>query len=237
MRQFCGLITLAQIAAPTEPTAALASPAAPGNVEAGAHSYKVTFVAGATETEAGTQSDPVTVADAGVNGQVQLTNIPISSDSGVTSRNIYRTIADADPDVAANYLLLDDIANNTATTFTDNIADASLGAAAPTTNDTVADDFPQSIAEILEGVGMAGYAGALSYLQIAEAGTGNLVISSDSTIAAEADGYPIGDGNTVPILQLLTSGSMADAIDAVSLYLFSATAGKQAYVIARSRMM
>src|SRR5687768_13008903 len=145
MGQFVGIVTLAQIAAPGAPTAALADPAAAGNVEDGAHSYKVTFVAGATETEAGTQSDPVTVVDKTTNGKVQITGIPISSDANVTARNIYRTIAAADPDVAANYLLLDDIPDNTTTTFLDNIADGSLGAAAPTTNDTVADDFPRPL--------------------------------------------------------------------------------------------
>lgn len=232
MGQFAGLITLAQIAAPEAPDAALASPAAPGNVEDGDHSYKVTFVAGATETEGGAQSDPVTVANKAVNGQVSLTNIPVSSDSGVTARNLYRTAANADPDVAANYLLLDTIANNTATTYTDNIADGSLGAAAPTTNDTVSEDFPQSIADTLEGVGMTN-PGALSFLQIAEAGAGNLVISSDDEIAAEADGYPIGD-NTNPLI--ITSGSaQSDVIKSSALYLFSATAGKQVYVIARSK--
>ena len=236
MRQFCGLITLAQIAAPTAPTAALISPAAAGNVNDGAHSYKVTFVAGATETEGGAQSDPVTVVDKTTNGKVTLSNIPIGTDSGVTARNVYRTEANADPDVAANYKLLTAIANNTATTFTDNIADGSLTTVAPTTNDTVADDFPQPLSETLSEAGMEGATGALAYLQIAEAGSGNLVISADSEIATEAAGYPIGDGNTVPILQLLTSGSMNDVIDAANLYLFSTTAGKQAYVIARPRV-
>lgn len=234
MRQFAGLVTLAQIAAPGALTGALASPAAPGNVEAGAHSYKVTFVAGATETEGGTQSAPVTVVDAGVNGQVSLTGIPISTDSGVTGRNIYRTEANADPDVDANYKLLTSIANNTATTFTDNVADGSLTTVAPTTNNTISDEFPQSLAETLSEAGMDGATGALAFLQIAEAGSGNLVISSDSEISAEADGYPIG-ADTNPLV-LLTSGSMNDVIDAASLYLFSTTAGKQAYVIARPRI-
>ena len=236
MRQFCGLITLAQISAPEAPDAALISPAAAGNVEDGAHSYKVTFVAGATETEGGAQSDPVTVVDKTTNGKIVLTNIPVSTDSGVTARNVYRTEANADPDVAANYKLLTTIGNNTATTFTDNVADGSLTTVAPTTNDTISDDFPQPLSETLSEAGMSDATGALAYLQIAEAGTGNLVISSDPDISAEASGYPIGDGNTVPILQLLTSGSMNDLIDARNLYLFSATAGKQAYVIARPRI-
>ena len=236
MRQFCGLVTLAQIAAPGAPTAALVSPAVAGNVEDGAHSYKVTFLAGATHTAGGTKSSPVTVVDKNTNGKVQLSNIPISSDANVTSRKVYRTIAGADPTVDANFLLLTTISDNTTTTFLDNVADGSLGAAAPTTNDTVADDYPQPLSETLSGAGMEGATGALAYLQIAEAGSGNLVISSDPDISSEANGYPIGDGNTIPILQLLTSGTMTDVIDAANLYLFSATAGKQAYIIARPRL-
>lgn len=234
MGQFVGVITLAQIAAPGALTAALVDPAAAGNVEDGAHSYKVTFVAGATETEAGTQSSPVTVADKTTNGKVSLTGIPISSDSGVTARNIYRTEANADPDVAANYKLLTTINNNTATTFTDNVSDASLTTVAPTTNDTVADDFPHSLARSLQDAGMAGGVTGLSFLQIAESGGGNLVISSDSEIAAEADGYPIGDNSNPLILE--TNGGMNDIISADQLYLFSATAGKQAFVIARTKL-
>src|ERR1051326_381824 len=236
MRQFAGLITLAQIAAPGAPTAALVSPAAAGSVEDGAHSYKVTFLAGTTHTAGGTKSDPVTVVDHTVNGKVQLSNIPVSTDANVTSRKLYRTIANADPTVAANFLLLATIADNTTTTFLDNVADGSLGAAAPTTNDTVAADYPQSIAQTLTSAGMSGPTGALAYLNIAEAGTGNLVISSDSSVNSEASGYPIGDGNTVPILEMNTSGTPNDVIDAANLYLFSATAGKQAYVIARPRI-
>lgn len=234
MGQFAGLITLAQVAAPTEPSAALVDPAVAGLVEDGDHSYKVTFVAGATETEGGTQSDPVTVADKTVNGKVQLTGIPISPDTNVTGRNIYRTEADADPDVDANYKLLTSIANNTATTFLDNVADASLTTAAPTTNDTVADDFPVPLSRTLEDAGMDGGVSGLSFLQIAEAGGGNLVISSDENIGAEADGYPVGDVANPLILP--TGGAMSDTIPAQQLFLYSATAGKQAYIIARTRL-
>lgn len=232
MKQFAGLITLAQISAPGAPTAALAGAGA-GNVEAGAHSYKVTFVAGSTETEGGAKSSPVTVVDKAVDGKVALTNIPVSTDSGVTARKVYRTIADADPTVAANFLLLTTIANNTATTFTDNVADGSLGAAAPTTNNTVADTFPQPLSTILLAVDIRDPRG-LAFLQIAEAGAGNLVISTDPDITTEAAGYLIGD-NTNPLI-LTGDASFGGAIDTGSLYLFSATAGKQAYVIAISKL-
>jgi hypothetical protein len=234
MGQFVGIITLAQIAAPGAPDAALVDPAAAGNVEDGAHSYKVTFVAGATETQAGTQSAPVTVVDKSTNGQVALTNIPTSSDASVTARNIYRTEANADPDVDANYKLLATIGNNTATTFTDNVADGSLTTVAPTTNDTIADEFPVPLSRTLADAGMDGGVAGLSFLQIAEVGSGNLVISSDPNIEAEADGYPIGDVANPLIMP--TSGAMNDTISAQQLYLFSTTAGKQAAVIARTRL-
>lgn len=116
---------------PTALTAALASPAAPGNVENGAHRYRVTFVTADGETEAGEISAAVTVADKTVNGQVSLTAIPLGG-SVVTSRKVYRTTAGG-----STYLLLTTIADNTTTTYTDNTADASLGAAAPSTNTTL----------------------------------------------------------------------------------------------------
>ncbi len=116
--------------APTQPTVALASPAAPGNVENGAHRYRATFVTADGETEGGIISSAVTVADKTVNGQVSVTAIPVGG-SAVTSRKLYRTTAGG-----STYLLLATISDNTTTTYTDNIADASLGAAVPTTNTT-----------------------------------------------------------------------------------------------------
>jgi uncharacterized phiE125 gp8 family phage protein len=116
--------------APTAPVVALAAPAAPGNVTAGVHRYLVTFVTADGETEAGIVSAAVTVADPAVNGQVALTAIPTGG-AAVTARKLYRTSAGG-----SLYLLLATLANNTATTYTDNIADGSLGVQAPTTNTT-----------------------------------------------------------------------------------------------------
>lgn len=116
--------------APGAITAALASPVAPGNVDNGAHRYLVTFTTAAGETQAGIVSTAVTVADKTVNGQVALTAIPLGG-SLVTGRKLYRTAA-----AGSTYLLLATIANNTATTYTDNVADASLGAGAPSANTT-----------------------------------------------------------------------------------------------------
>lgn len=116
--------------APTASTAALASPATPGNVTAGAHRYAVVFVTASGHTEAGAMSAPVTVEDATVNGQVTLTGVPIGG-ATVVARDIYRTAANGSTLFKAGT-----IADNVTTTYTDNVADASLGAQAPTWNTT-----------------------------------------------------------------------------------------------------
>jgi len=114
--------------APGAVTVALAAPAAPGNVDNGAHRYLATFTTAAGETQAGTVSAAVTVADKTVNGKVALSGIPIGG-ALVTGRKLYRTIAGG-----STYLLLATIADNTTTTYLDNIADSGLGAGAPSSN-------------------------------------------------------------------------------------------------------
>lgn len=130
VKQFCRIDGTNAEPAPGVLTVALASPAAAGNVENGAHRYLATFVTADGETEAGTVSSAVTVADKTVNGKVQLSAIPLGG-LGVTSRKLYRTAAGG-----STYLLLATLADNTTTTYLDNIADASLGAGAPSTNST-----------------------------------------------------------------------------------------------------
>jgi len=126
----CRIDDTNQEPAPSAPTAALVSPAAAGNVDNGAHRYLVTYVTADGETQAGVASAAVTVADKTVNGKVLVSGIPLGG-ALVTSRKVYRTAAGG-----STYLLLATIADNTTTTYTDNIADASLGAGAPTTNTT-----------------------------------------------------------------------------------------------------
>jgi len=126
----CRLDETNQEPAPSAVTAALASPAAAGNVDNGAHRWAVVFRTADGATQLGVVSSAVTVADKTINGQVTLTSIPLGG-SSVTARDLYRTAAGG-----STYLLLATIADNTTTTYTDNIADASLGAGAPTTNTT-----------------------------------------------------------------------------------------------------
>jgi hypothetical protein len=94
----------------------------------GNYSYKITLVTANGETEAGTLSNVVTT-DA-THKQVQLSAIP-TGDFTVTSRKIYRTAAGG-----SSYNLVATINDNTTTTYNDNIADGSLGTAAPTYSTT-----------------------------------------------------------------------------------------------------
>ena len=134
-------VTLAEVAAhlrldagsfepaPAAFTAALAGLGA-GNVDNGAHSWLATFVTAAGETQAGTASAPVTVADKTANGQAALSAIPVGG-SAVTSRKLYRTKAGG-----TTFFYLATLADNTTTVYTDNVADSALGAGAPATNTT-----------------------------------------------------------------------------------------------------
>lgn len=112
------------------PTVALADPAAAGNVNAGTHRYKVSFVTTDGETLAGPASSAVTVVNAATNGKVTITEI-MTGGSAVTARKIYRTTAGG-----SSYYLLTTLNDNTTETYTDNTADSGLGAGEPTANTT-----------------------------------------------------------------------------------------------------
>lgn len=107
-------------------TANLASPAVAGNVDNGTHRYLVTFVNASGESSYAVQSGQITIVDKTTNGKVSLTSIPAGIGEGITARKIYRTVANG-----SSYFFLATLAGSAATTYTDNISDASLGAAAP----------------------------------------------------------------------------------------------------------
>jgi hypothetical protein len=94
-----------------------------GNVDNGTHSYKVTFVGASGETQGGAVSNTVTVIDKTMDGKIALTGIPLGP-TGTTSRKVYRSAAGNA--VTGPWLLQSSIANNTATTLTDNTADSGL---------------------------------------------------------------------------------------------------------------
>jgi hypothetical protein len=86
----------------------------------GTYYYFAVYVTALGETSAG--STLVVTTTTG-NTTVNLTGIPVSSDSRVTARKIYRTKLNGSAD---NEWFLTTISDNVTTTFTDNIADASL---------------------------------------------------------------------------------------------------------------
>lgn len=116
-------------AAPQAPQVALAGDGA-GNLSNGMYRYRLTFVTADGETEGGQISDAVTIADNSVNGKVSVTSLPTGG-AGVSARKIYRTLVDG-----SEYFLLATIADNSTTSYSDNIADGSLTSACPVTNTT-----------------------------------------------------------------------------------------------------
>jgi hypothetical protein len=93
---------------------------------AGDYSYKVTYLNPFGETTGSDASDDITVTADALNGQINLTDIPIGP-TGVIARNIYRTLTGG-----STYYLLATIGDNETTTYTDEIVDADIN-----TNDTI----------------------------------------------------------------------------------------------------
>lgn len=86
----------------------------PGNLN-GTYSYRVTFIFGSGETSAGlSESNQVSV----INGQVTVSDIPISIAPNVVGRRIYRKRSD-EPD----YHFVAELDNNVPANYIDNISD------------------------------------------------------------------------------------------------------------------
>ena len=122
-----GHVKFTQLSAPAALTATVQ--AVTGNVDVGPHSYRVTFIAAAGETEGGTTSAIVTTSSG--HQQVALSNIPTGAAGIVTGRKVYR--------IGVNQSVfqhLTTINDNTTTTYTDNLSDESLGASLLAVNGT-----------------------------------------------------------------------------------------------------
>lgn len=120
-----------------KPGACVAADGAAGNSTAGNHIVKVTYVTAQGETEMGSVSNTLSSAGSTI---IELTSVPVYSGDGadlVIGRNIYMTEAGG----ATYYRVTNGtttIANNTATTYSINLADATLAGytAAPTANES-----------------------------------------------------------------------------------------------------
>lgn len=130
--QVLGLLTaITLVQAPTAPTVAVGA----AGVLTGDYTYRVTFVTTTGETQGGITTATVSPAAQ----RVELTNIPVSASSYVTARKIYRTTAGGSD---GTQQLVATLADNTTTTYSDNTADASLGAAVPFINTTTGTGQP-----------------------------------------------------------------------------------------------
>lgn len=90
-----------------------------GALSAGTYRYYVTFLNTTTGSRSNPNSTPASVT-LGASRQVLLSSVPTSADAQVTRREIFRTLANG-----ARFFKIGEIANNSGTTFTDNIADTS----------------------------------------------------------------------------------------------------------------
>lgn len=91
-----------------------------GNVDAGTHYYRISFITDEGETG---PSPAASITTDATHGKVQIT-LPISSDSRVVGRKIYRSVAGGGGWQTYELATIND---NTTTTYIDNIADADLG--------------------------------------------------------------------------------------------------------------
>ena len=99
----------------------------------GVYRYKVVYVSKYGQLS---NAGPASVDETSVDStSIALTRIPVSSDSQVTARRIYRTVANG-----SVYLFLDQILDNNSTTYTDTVADGSLGNETPPAAGDFSDD-------------------------------------------------------------------------------------------------
>lgn len=156
-RADAGLITLlAQLVAPlTAPTAALNG----SGVLTGSYAYVCTYVTGVIdstgllhvtgETVAGVVSAPVAASS----NAISVSGIPIGG-TGVVARRLYRNKSGGSV-TSGPFYLVTTIADNSTTTFPDNVADTSLGAQAP---------YQNSTGGMIAGINALAHASALSAL-------------------------------------------------------------------------
>ena len=101
----------------------------------GTYTYRVAFL---TEYGVVSNGGPASASVSPSSEQVDITNIPVSDDPQVIARLIYRDISGD-----AIYRFVDQINDNTTTSYTDDIADSSLGSTdLPLAGDSVLDSTP-----------------------------------------------------------------------------------------------
>jgi hypothetical protein len=117
------------------PSTAITAAVGSAGALTGAYYYNCTFVTSKGETE--TWAGLPTVVNPS-SQRVNLSAIPVSTDSRVTARKIYRCPAVTGSVDPRDFKLVATISDNTTTTYVDNTADGSLGANVPWISGTMA---------------------------------------------------------------------------------------------------
>lgn len=219
-----GNVNFTSVSAPTDPTATLIATGT-GNVDAGTHSYAVTFINAVGETN----FDPTqpTVTTDSSHKQVSITNIATSSSASVTARKIYRTKAGG-----STFYLLTTISDNTTTSYTDNTADASLGASAGVAGplNSTAGGIYADAGLVLQPLSWSGgnywtttVNGATGALVMGGAGTSTnidleLIPKGTGVVRAGANAAPVA---TTTDTQTLTGKTITDTSNSVSYATFT----------------
>lgn len=95
-----------------------------GNLNNGVYSYQIVYVTADGETGADTYyTNQGTIVDKTTDGKMLLSNIPVNPDPRVTNKKIYRSVVNGG--IYFGYYI--DTITNTTTTYTDNIADTTVG--------------------------------------------------------------------------------------------------------------
>jgi hypothetical protein len=153
------------------------------------------FSAGNQVNTAGSGYSNLTIPPPGSNStaqnQIAVSNIPIGS-ATVTGRKLYRTAANQTP-----LKLLTTIANNTATTYTDAAADATLGATAPASDTS---GLQQPAGKVPAGATALPVAGASAFLPTggwAVIGNGEQVIRYTGITGGSLTGIPASGSGAI----------------------------------------
>lgn len=189
--------TIPNTGIPSAPVAAVNAVA--GNLN-GLYEYVVTFVTAAGETLPGAESN----AASPTNQQVALSGIPVGG-PGVIARRIYR-----DKDGAGVFRRIAEIANNTATTYNDNITDTAMNSGSLVPTQDTASQITVNGQSQNSGVENNVAAGTIAELSNAPATLTSVINSTPFTGGADPEDTETFRARLLDYLQNPQTGSASD---------------------------
>lgn len=182
---------------PNAPTAAINATA--GNLN-GLYEYVVTFVTASGETLVSAESNAVNP----VSQRVNLTNIPLGG-PGTIARRIYR-----DKGGTGTYRRVTEIADNTSTSYTDNITDAAVASGSLAPSDDTAHSITVNAQSQNTGVEANVAAGAITELTNAPATLTDVVNGVDFTGGSDPESTEDFRRRLLDLIQNPQTGSAND---------------------------